>query len=62
MSNVPIRQSVVKAKIVDIKRTVSERIALVRIIILIFGQYIVPFKLIMSGETFSHSHREAIVE
>src|ERR1700730_12542210 len=58
--NVTIRESIVQAEVEKCQRAISEGIALVRIIILIFRKHIVPFELISLAHAFAHAYSENV--
>src|SRR5436853_2892784 len=62
MPDVPIRKRIIQLEIIDIERTISERIAFVRIVVHVLRQHVVPLELVSVTETLSHAHGKTVVE
>src|SRR5262249_51526343 len=60
--DVAVRKRVVQLEVVDVKRTIGERIALVRIVILVLGQHVVPLELEPAAQPLPHSDGKAVVQ
>jgi hypothetical protein len=62
MTNVSVREGIVPRKVETIEGAVGERVALVGIVVHVFGPDVVRFKLIFTTETFPHSNRETTIK
>ena len=62
MSDVAVGRPVVEVQVVEIERTIGERIPFVRVVVFVFREHVVRFELIVLREAFSHAERGAAVQ